>query len=57
MAGAKDRVEGDVNKAVGAAKKNAGKGMGDEKLEAKGTAQEGKGKAQSFIGKVKSKLS
>lgn len=57
MAGAKDQIKGKANEAVGAARKNAGRLVGNEKMEAKGAVQQMKGKAQGIVGKAKRKLS
>jgi uncharacterized protein YjbJ (UPF0337 family) len=53
-----DKIAGNVNEAIGKAKQAiAGDGADrDEKLAAEGAAQEGKGKAQQFGGKVKGAL-
>lgn len=53
-----DKVKGNVNEAIGKAKQAmAGDGVDrDEALAAEGAKQEGKGKAQQTIGKVKGAL-
>ena len=53
-----DKVKGNVNEAVGKAKQAvAGDGADrDHTLAAEGAEQEGKGKAQQFVGKVKGAL-
>ena len=53
-----DKVKGNVNEAIGKAKQAvAGDGADrNEKLAAEGAAQEGKGKAQQVVGKVKGAL-
>ena len=53
-----DKVKGNANELAGKAKQAvAGDGAHrDDKLAAEGAAQEGKGKAQQFIGKVKGAL-
>lgn len=57
MSGAKDRIKGKVNEALGAVKKKTGRLKGDEQMEAEGTVQQVKGKVQGAIGKVKGKVS
>jgi uncharacterized protein YjbJ (UPF0337 family) len=57
MAGAKGKIKGKANEAVGATRKKTGQVTGNEKMEAKGATQEIKGKAQGVIGKAKGKLS
>ena len=49
----KDRIEGAVEKAKGAAKEIAGKITGDAKLEAEGKAQKAAGTVRNAIGGVK----
>lgn len=49
----KDRIEGAVEKAKGAAKEIAGKITGDAKLEAEGKAQKLGGTIQNIAGGVK----
>ncbi|WP_326523945.1 CsbD family protein [Sphingomonas sp.] len=53
-----DKVKGNVNEALGKVKQAvAGDGADrNDKLAAEGVAQEGKGKAQQFAGKVKGAL-
>ena len=53
-----DKIKGNVNEAVGKAKQAmAGDGPDrDNELAAEGATQEGKGKAQQTIGKVKGAL-
>ena len=52
----KDRIEGSANQAKGAIKQVAGKMTGDAKLEAEGTAEKAKGKAQSVLGGARDAL-
>ena len=52
----KDRIEGAVEKAKGAAKEIAGKITGDAKLEAEGKAQKAAGTVQNALGGVKDAL-
>ena len=49
----KDRIEGAVEKAKGAAKEVAGKITGDSKLEAEGKANKAGGTVQNAVGGVK----
>ena len=53
-----DKVKGNVNEAIGKAKQGlAGDGADrDDTLAAEGATQEGKGKAQQTVGKVKGAL-
>ena len=48
----KSKVEGNVNEAIGKAKQQSN----DPETRAEGAEQEGKGKAQQFVGKVKGAL-
>lgn len=57
MAGMKDRIKGKTNESVGAARRKVGEATDDEKMQDEGAVQEMKGKGQSFIGKLKGKLS
>ena len=57
MAGAKDRIKGKVNEVAGAARKNVGRLVGDETIEAEGIVQEATGKVQAIVGKAKHELS
>ena len=52
----KDQVKGRVNEAEGKIKETAGKIVGNEKLEAKGTVQKVLGKAQAKYGDAKQKV-
>lgn len=49
----KDQVDGRVKEAKGTIKQVAGQLVGNEKLEAKGTAQKIVGKAQAKFGDIK----
>lgn len=49
----KNRVEGAFDQAKGAVKEGIGKMTGDQKLEAEGTTDKVKGKAESAVGGVK----
>lgn len=49
----KDRVKGVFDQAKGAIKNMAGKVMGDKKLQAEGTADKVKGKAENAMGGAK----
>lgn len=51
-----DKVKGNVNEAVGKAKQAIGRDNADERLQEEGARQEGKGKGQQFVGKVKGAL-
>ena len=48
-----NRVQGAWDQAKGAVKEGAGKLVGDQKLEAEGTADKVKGKAESAVGGAK----
>lgn len=47
-----NRIEGAIDKGVGAAKEAAGKATGNERLEAEGLAQKTKGDIQNKVGQV-----
>ena len=49
----KDRVKGTIDELVGGARRQAGNLTGDKKGEAKGAAQQLKGKVENAIGKLK----
>jgi len=49
----KDRVAGSAKQAKGSVKQMAGKVIGDNKLQAEGTADKLAGKAQNAVGSVK----
>ena len=48
-----NRVEGAVDKGVGAVKEAAGKATGDRELEAKGAGERTMGKVQKGVGNLK----
>ena len=52
----KDRIEGAVERAKGAAKDVAGKITGDSKLQAEGKTQKAAGTVQNTVGGVKDAL-
>lgn len=49
----KERIEGAVQKGVGAVKQAAGKAVGNEKLQAEGLADKAQGSAKNAVGKAK----
>ena len=51
-----NRVEGAVDKGVGAVKAAAGKAVGNERLEAEGAAQKAKGDVQNKVGQAQDKI-
>lgn len=51
----KDKVKGKTNELAGATRRKAGDVTGNEKMEAKGAAQQSKGKTQQAVGAVKDK--
>jgi uncharacterized protein YjbJ (UPF0337 family) len=51
-----NRVEGAVDKGVGAVKEAAGKATGNERLEAEGAAQKVKGDVQNKVGQAQDKI-
>jgi uncharacterized protein YjbJ (UPF0337 family) len=51
-----NRVEGAVDKGVGAVKEAAGKVTGNERLEAEGLAQKTKGDVQNKVGQAQDKI-
>ncbi|MDE1168922.1 MAG: CsbD family protein [Pseudomonas sp.] len=53
MSGTKDKVKGMANEAVGNVKQGIGKATGNDKMRAEGVVQEAKGDAQQVKGKVK----
>jgi uncharacterized protein YjbJ (UPF0337 family) len=53
MGSTADKVSGYANEAAGTVKKNIGKAVGSEKMEAEGTLQDLKGEAQVETGKAK----
>jgi uncharacterized protein YjbJ (UPF0337 family) len=48
-----DKLKGSVNTAVGSLKERAGRSTGNNELEAKGSVQKTKGRAQKLRGAVK----
>lgn len=51
-----NRIEGAIDKGVGAAKEGAGKVTGNEKLQAEGAAQKVEGDLQNKVGKAQDKI-
>jgi uncharacterized protein YjbJ (UPF0337 family) len=51
----KDKIKGKGNELAGTARRKAGATTGNEEMEAKGAAQQGKGKVQQAVGGVKDK--
>ena len=51
-----NRVEGAIDKGVGALKEAAGKAVGNERLQAEGAAQKAKGDIQNKVGQVQDKI-
>ncbi|CAN5254640.1 CsbD family protein [soil metagenome] len=51
-----NRVEGAIDKGVGAVKEAAGKATGNERLEAEGVAQKTKGDVQNKVGQAQDKI-
>jgi uncharacterized protein YjbJ (UPF0337 family) len=51
-----NRVEGAVDKGIGAVKEAAGKAVGNERLEAEGAAQKAKGDIQNKVGEAQDKI-
>lgn len=51
-----NRVEGAVDKGIGAVKEAAGKAVGNERLEAEGAAQKVKGDVQNKVGQAQDKI-
>lgn len=49
----KDQVEGAMKDAAGAVKKNVGRAVGNERLEAEGMAEQAAGKVEKGVGNVK----
>lgn len=49
----KDRIAGAANQAKGAVKETVGNVVGDQKLQAEGTADKAAGKVQSAVGGAK----
>ena len=48
-----DQIKGYANEAAGKIKQGVGKAIGNDRLRAKGAAQEAKGDAQKAVGKAK----
>jgi uncharacterized protein YjbJ (UPF0337 family) len=53
MGSTADKIKGYANEAVGKAKQGVGKVVGNDRLRAKGAAQEAKGDVQKTVGKAK----
>ena len=51
-----NRVEGAIDKGVGALKEAAGKAVGNERLQAEGAAQKTKGDIQNKVGQAQDKI-
>ena len=51
-----NRIEGAIDKGVGAAKEGVGKVTGNEKLQAEGAAKKVKGDIQNKVGKAQDKI-
>jgi uncharacterized protein YjbJ (UPF0337 family) len=51
-----NRIEGAIDKGVGAIKETAGKATGNERLEAKGLAQKAKGDLRNKVGQAQDKI-
>ncbi len=51
-----NRVEGAIDKGVGAAKEAIGKATGNEKLQAEGLVQKAKGDLQNKVGQAQDKI-
>lgn len=51
-----DKIKGNANEAAGKVKQAVGRDRRDEELVKEGARQEGKGKGQQFVGKVKGAL-
>lgn len=51
-----NRIEGAVDKGVGAAKEAVGRAIGNERLEAEGLAQKSKGDVQNKVGQAQDKI-
>ncbi len=52
----KDRIEGVGHQAKGEIKKDAGKALGDKKMETEGAAEKAGGKIQNTVGGIKDKI-
>jgi uncharacterized protein YjbJ (UPF0337 family) len=53
MSGTTDKIKGAANETAGEIKRNIGRAVGSDRLEAEGAAQEIKGKAQKVVGDAK----
>ncbi len=53
MSSTSDKIKGHINEATGATKKAAGEAVGNDRLQAEGTAQKAVGQAQVGVGKAK----
>ena len=53
MGSSTDKIKGYANEAAGKVKQGVGKAVGNDRLRAKGVAQEIKGNAQKTMGKAK----
>ncbi|AWC68648.1 CsbD family protein [Caulobacter vibrioides] len=51
-----NRIEGAIDKGMGAAKEAVGKATGNEKLQAEGAVQKAKGDVQNKVGQVQDKI-
>jgi len=51
-----NRVEGAIDKGVGALKEAAGKAVSNERLQAEGAAQKAKGDIQNKVGQAQDKI-
>jgi uncharacterized protein YjbJ (UPF0337 family) len=51
-----NRIEGAARKAKGSVKEAAGKAVGNERLQARGTAEKAVGAAQNKLGKAQDKM-
>jgi len=51
-----NRIEGAIDKGMGAAKEAVGKATGNERLEAEGLAQKVKGDVQNKVGQAQDKV-
>jgi len=56
MCSKRDQIKGYANEAAGKVKQGVGKAIGNDRLRAKGAAQEVKGEAQKAVGKTKSAI-
>lgn len=56
MGSTTDKAKGLANEAIGNVKQGVGKAVGNDRLAAKGVAQERKGEAQQALGTVKEKV-